>query len=231
MAQDIAAALAHVRAAHPSPAPILGGHSLGGGLAQYMLGAGMTEVAGLLLLVAAPRVNGVEVLKNWQKQDPDMQGRSWRGWFHPRTILQEVELVHAAFFCKECPREVVEEFEKTIPEFESTATGLSILGSFATVDGVWKGITGEQMPRGRRVLLVAAEKDVLVRPELVKAHAEDLMTGIAPDGEVELGMEEALIRTTVAKSGHHMMRDIYWEKAAEGILDWLEGRDVQTILE
>ena len=217
LAGDIAAATTHIHLLH-NRAPVLLGHSNGGGLAQIALDQGLTRVAGLILLAAAPNFGGTRVNQNWVGQDPWFIPRLlWHGG-HPRSALSSPALTHRVFFSPEFPRERVEAFGPLMCSTEAWRWPLfTVRRNYVDAKKVLLGCGGN-------VLVVGGERDVLF--DVAQTRQMGTEYGVARRelvGEKKLeddGSEEVPVRI-IAKSGHHVQNDLYWEDAAREIERWL----------
>lgn len=251
--RDVEAAIAHVAAAHPdAPAPVLGGHSLGGGLAQWLVSAGgstaaagsrPSPVSALVLLGSAPlRGGGREILGHWQaveaataKQDGGEPAPHWL--WGARCRLQTPAQVRAAFFSDATSDAAVDAWLRGCRSATGNArASAAILWPFGDAARVLAHLPGLLGPRrggsasARKVLCVAGSADRLVPPAMVldnyRAYqAADVIA--QADGNGGGGGDdtaEACSFLTVEGSGHHLMIDAHWEECADGIVQWLSGQ-------
>ncbi|KAH9891481.1 Alpha/Beta hydrolase protein [Xylariomycetidae sp. FL2044] len=235
-AADVRVALAHATAAHPNaPPPVLGGHSLGGGLVQYMVSSrlyrspghhkpvdGARDVSALILLAAAPLGGqGSGISKNWEHVEaPNGYKYPWS----PRCQLDTPEQVRAAFFSDDTADQVVDTWiGKCRTYTESARAGLSIFRPLGEARRVLDALTGLDSTQGqRKVLCVGATKDRLVTLDMVYGNAEVYEKAATNDAAQK---DEGACSTLVVEgAGHHLMMDEHWQKAAEGIVKWLDGR-------
>ncbi|KAK6080966.1 alpha beta hydrolase fold protein [Seiridium cupressi] len=224
-AEDVQAALAHIGDAHPgAPPPVLGGHSLGGGVVQYMLSHGLVggastsnRISGLILLGAAPLFGGgKEMMANWGKAIPS---DGYPVFFSERSLLHTPAHVRASFFSDETDEETVLKWmEQCKTMEESGRVGLSIFKSLGEADKVLNALDGLGTPdRSRRVFCIAGSEDKLVTPSLVLSNASGF-----EDAADDIGMDrEACMTTIIGGSGHHLMMDAHWEICAQAVLSWL----------
>jgi pimeloyl-ACP methyl ester carboxylesterase len=207
---DVATAIRHIEKKHNGQTPVLVGHSLGGGIVQYLLSTRDLRAPGLILLAAAPlKGGGKDIAYNWQQiEAPEGYEYPWSS----RARLNTIHQVKSVFFCPECPDEVVDEWlkESRAPE-ESARAGLSVVYEFGNPEKILDHLDGLKGSR-KKVLLVAGEKDLLVKPEMVKENA-DAYRSIDP---------EAVEEKVVTGSAHHIMWDLHWAQCADFILEWLE---------
>jgi len=253
MALDVTTGIRHVIDKHrnegrPDIVPIA--HSAGGALLQYILSEGLHSppdpkktdsqayvVGRIGLLGVIPCYGSVGVYWNWVKLDPFYPLRMFLFHFgHPRSPLSSTRLVKKAFFCDECPDEMVREFEtQEMAPYESMAWPLGTFGMFADPKKITRavGLTSysrrestEGLPA--RVLVVAGGKDVLVRPGVMAKlvgllrNAVRLVLGSTNNGDSQEGIADGVEFRVVQGSGHHLMGDIYWMECAEKILGFLE---------
>ncbi|KAK9791416.1 putative Alpha/Beta hydrolase protein [Seiridium cardinale] len=229
-AEDVQAALAHIGDAHPGvPPPVLGGHSLGGGVVQYMLSHGLVggastsnRISGLILLGAAPLFGGgKEMMANWGKAIPS---DGYPVFFSERSLLHTPAHVRASFFSDETDEETVLKWmEQCKTMEESGRVGLSIFKSLGEAEKVLNALEGlGNSEKSRRVFCIAGSEDKLVTPSLVLSNASGY-----EDAADDIGMDrEACMTTIIGGSGHHLMMDAHWEICAQAVLSWLGGEAV-----
>ncbi|KAH8897723.1 alpha/beta-hydrolase [Thozetella sp. PMI_491] len=240
-AADVKAALDYVTAAHPeSPPAVLGGHSLGGGLVQYMLSNGLvsspsadpaeeptegyqgikSQVSGLILLAAAPiSGDGQQIMENWQRVEAP---NGYPYFWSERCVLKTVEQVRAAFFSKDTDDATIRTWMAECKTAEESArAGLSILWSLGHADRVLPCLEGIKGSRGvrRKVLCVAGSVDKLVTPKMVEDNAVEYELATGDDNE-------ACLKLVVEGAAHHLMMDAHWESCAQGIVNWLNGDEL-----
>jgi pimeloyl-ACP methyl ester carboxylesterase len=156
---------------------------------------------------------------------------------HPRSPLSSTRLVKQAFFSDNCPDERVREFEtQEMSPYESLAWLLATFGMFADPEKIVRAVgltnsygSGSVEELGPRVLVVAGEKDALMKPVVMEKlvgllrGAVRLMFGsTGSDGDYKEGIGSGVEFRVVKGSGHQLMNDIYWEECAEKILEFLE---------
>ncbi|KAK8036186.1 hypothetical protein PG993_008800 [Apiospora rasikravindrae] len=212
------------------PPPVLVGHSLGGGVLQWMLSSGAigrhhqqaTEISGLILLGSMPLSgSGREVLSNWERAEAS------RGALHRPFILSERCLVRtrtqarAAFFSDETEDAVVDTWLRTCKtKHESAMAGMSVLWPFGEAGKVLGSLSGLG---ARKVLCVAGSVDRLVPPAMVLSNAYAYAAAVKDAREDSV---ETCRMWTVRGSGHHLMMDAHWQECADGILRWLSGKEL-----
>ncbi|KAK8062942.1 hypothetical protein PG997_015039 [Apiospora hydei] len=212
------------------PPPVLLGHSLGGGVLQWMLSSGAigrhhqqaSEISGLVLLGSLPLSgSGREVLSNWERAEAS------RGALHRPFILSERCLVRtrtqarAAFFSDETEDAVVDTWLRTCKtKHESAMAGMSVLWPFGEAGKVLGSLSG--LGGARKVLCVAGSVDKLVPPAMVLSNAYAYAAAVKEAGE-DL---ETCRMWTVRGSGHHLMMDAHWRECADGMLRWLGGEEL-----
>lgn len=242
--RDVEAALAHVAAAHPgAPAPVLGGHSLGGGLAQWLASASAPgrppPVSALVLLGAAPlRGGGREILAHWQAVEAPQGGAAHWLW-GARCQLQTAAQVRAAFFSDATPDAAVDAWLRECRSAQGNArASASILWPFgeagrvlAHLPGLGGGSGGGgaadplRPPAPKKVLCVAGSADRLVPPAMVLDNYRAYQAADAAAAAQAGGATgEACSFLLVQGSGHHLMMDAHWEECADGIVQWLGGQ-------
>ena len=213
-ADDVVCAIDYIKE-NDGQAPVLVGHSFGGGVLQYLLASRGIRVPGLVLLASAPLSGGgTEIMENWAAAEaPD--GYDWP-WSR-RYRLDTVAYAKSAFFSPDCPEDVVKQWLKeSHPPCESTTAESSVLWpfgmAFGTAEDVLKAIDG--LPgTGRKVLCIAGERDALVKKEMVDGNVKAYM---AADNS-----GEAIQEAVVSRSGHHLMLDVARDECAKVIIKWL----------
>ncbi|KAK8137016.1 hypothetical protein PG984_004956 [Apiospora sp. TS-2023a] len=203
------------------PPPVLVGHSLGGGVLQWMLSSGAigrhheqipTEISGLVLLGSMPLSgSGREVLSNWERAEASRGALRRPFVLSERCLVRTRTQARAAFFSDETEDAVVETWLRTCKtKHESALAGMSVLWPFG------------EAGYGRKVLCVAGSVDKLVPPAMVLANAYAYADAIKEAGE---GLETCRM-WTVQGSGHHLMMDAHWQECADGVLRWLGGEEL-----
>jgi pimeloyl-ACP methyl ester carboxylesterase len=225
-AADIVVALSHMAQLHPNVVPVLAGHSLGGGIVQYMVSTGIVgsasgakaNVAGLILLGAAPLKGSGQIMTNLQLVEaPNGYAYPWSD----RNVLHTPDQARALYFSPEAEEGVVARWmSECRTPVESARAGFSIFGTFGEPGKILNALDGVQtgdgsQKRTRKVLHLAAGQDRLVTPEMVLANAAAYAEGSANE-------DESLVKT-IDGSGHHLMMDAYHEGTAKTIADWLGG--------
>ncbi|KAF4971493.1 hypothetical protein FSARC_1721 [Fusarium sarcochroum] len=234
---DIIAAATFIVRRHPEAPPmVLVGHSFGGGHMQYLLayqgqnGPSLIKFGGLVLLASAPLSGGgKEITANWEKVEaPNGYKYPWS----PRSQLDTPDQVRAAFFQPETGDEVIEKWLKDCRTVkEGIRTGISVFWPFGEARYVLKnlvGLQGDSTP-SRKVLLVAASEDRLVKPAVVEENAKAYEVALAEASESGQGSDtnEVVMSCSIPGSAHHLMMDLAWKECAERIVDWVEGRVVR----
>jgi hypothetical protein len=138
--------------------------------------------------------------------------------------------VHDAFFTRETPVSVVKDLERLLSPYESMLWPLQALFRFVSGPDVISSIVGwRQGSRQARMLVLAAEKDVLCTPAISKDAAERYRGGwrkVVGNGvQSRNGGEDGVRFRVVHGLGHHLQNHVEWEKGAEEILEWVEGLD------
>ncbi|KAK0106284.1 hypothetical protein ONS96_003924 [Cadophora gregata f. sp. sojae] len=220
---------------------VLVGHSAGGGLTQFVLSEGLVRVGGYVCLAGFPGFGGWRCYWNWFKMDPWFVPRYYiRDLWHPRSPLSSTTLVHQAFFSPSYPMSGVRKFETLMPEYESMLWPLQMMTRFVDVGRVVRSIVGWGRGEGggKRMLVVAGEKDRLMDVELMREVAAEYRVAVrewwgalvgetkregeglvASDGP---GEEDGVGFEVVMGSGHHVQNDLYWEDCAQKILKFVE---------
>lgn len=235
-ASDIKMALEHIQKQHTlaGVAPIVAGHSLGGGYLQYLLGregkaqrqqadAASPLVSGLVLLGSAPLLGrGMQIMANWETIETD--GKGYKYPWSPRSQLDTAEQVRNAFFHDATEEEVIQRWMTTCrTKVEGLRSGLSVMWPFGEASDVLSSIRGRGDSASKRKLLcVTAELDKLITPAMV-AHNAEVYSKAALSGDEDSPSNIAVMQVTVPSNAHHMMMDKGWELCAAQIVDWIEG--------
>ncbi|RBR23399.1 uncharacterized protein FIESC28_03778 [Fusarium coffeatum] len=231
--EDIMAAAVSIKGRHPDAPPIvLVGHSFGGGHMQYLLAqrsqsnSSPVQFGGLVLLAAAPLSGGgKEIMANWERVEaPDGYKYPWS----PRSQLDTLDQVRAAFFQPETPEETVTRWLSDCKtESEGIRTGLSVFWSFGTANDVLKSLVGieGQSAQSRKVLLISGSNDRLVTASMVEENAKAYHVAASElSGKSETGNSSGIVTTiSVPGSAHHLMMDIAWKDCALRIVNWIDG--------
>lgn len=227
-AADAQVALAHIAAQHPgTPPPVMGGHSLGGGVVQYMASTGLVHrsnpdasgrVSGLVLLSSAPLRNAGDIMHNWERTEaPNGYDYPWS----ERNVLHTTDQVRKVFFSGEAKEEVVARWIKECKTpVESARAGLSILWGYGEAGKVLDALEGVGEPeRRRKVLCLVGRVDKLIPPYIMLSNAEAYEDAAGEEGE-------ACRKVIIEGAAHHLMMDARWEECADVIVNWLVGNDI-----
>ncbi|KAH7635831.1 Alpha/Beta hydrolase protein [Sordaria sp. MPI-SDFR-AT-0083] len=221
---------------------ILVGHSSGGGLAQYILSAGLLDglgvkIKGLVLMGAVPGFGSLPVYLNWFRLDPLFTLRMILHGWHPNSPLSHPSLSFLWPLGMGWRFVDPEKVLLQISDWDETR---------ARVSGEGKGKEGQ---RGQqRVLVIAGEKDKIMTPDIMQKLAEwyraaygVLVVGKKIDGvvrdteedeaaedieEMEEGrrdMEDGgmgVRYAIVPGAGHHCQNDVGWEVGAGKVLEF-----------
>ncbi|KAL0577471.1 hypothetical protein V5O48_004541 [Marasmius crinis-equi] len=193
LAQDILSAIKHIKAIHPtSPAPVLIGHSAGGGQSQFTVETSPPNTfSGLILLTPFPCTGGLPVYFSWLSFDWLFFPRFfWQG-ADSMSPLSSPALVKRAFFSDAYKDEDVEEFFKQMNSEESAGWPGSMMGKFADSEAIKANVSG-------KVHIISASHDRLMAPPIMNKLVE--LYGCSRD--------------IVQDSGHHIMFDYKWKEAA-----------------
>ncbi|KAI9353886.1 Alpha/Beta hydrolase protein [Obelidium mucronatum] len=194
-------AVKHISNLHNGQAPILCGHSAGGGLAQIYLNSSTlspSTVHALVLLAAFPATNGFEIMKNWIRFDPWLPFR----FTSIRPPLATIELAHRAFLSDAFDIRSAEgsQFWQELEYVESFGWPLSLIsGQFADPKTVAEKVSG-------RVAVFGGRVDRLMTNSIVEHTAK--LYGLEP--------------IFVENCAHDLMLDVGWEKGAHQLLKVLE---------
>ncbi|KAK7033571.1 hypothetical protein VNI00_012795 [Paramarasmius palmivorus] len=198
--KDIEALLAHIASSYPeSPAPVLIGHSAGGGLSQYAVSTLKPNTfSGLILLAPYPNTGGAPVYLEWIKFDPFFFPRFlWHGCDN-MSPLSSPALVKRAFFSDGYDEEELKEFFNQMNSEESPGWPKTMTNKFTEHVTVKANVEG-------KVHIISATHDRLMTPPIMKKL-------------VELYGSTSNI---VEGSGHHMMFDKQWKVAAQYVQEKL----------
>jgi pimeloyl-ACP methyl ester carboxylesterase len=242
---DVIAANDFISSERPEMALILVGHSMGGGVLQRALGVWTAvaplrrKPAGLVLLASAPLSGGgMEVARRWQAAEAALAeaqaqdrppvhagSQGWLHWFcsfftfNVNTGVHTPAQVRNKFFSAETPEGTVTSWLRhSKGRLESIRVSIGHFWPFADAAAVLDAIDGELRPRGRKMLCVSGERDVLIAKE---ASVETFDSYHA----VCQGQEEVL-RTELAGSAHHIMLDIAHERCADIVSRWIQEEDI-----
>lgn len=239
---DVMAAINYLASRHPGFAPILVGHSMGGGILQRALSvwetkAAQQEAAGGLVLVASAPLSGggLDVARNWQAAEASLaqsrpeplaqvnRPQEWLPWLcsfftiNLNTGLETPAQVRNKFFSSEATDDTVCGWIRdSKSRLESIRMSIESFWPLADPVAVLAAIGHDRPPMGRKVLCISAEKDVLVTKQVsLKNYDAYRAAGKA---------EEDVMRVQLPGSAHHIMLDIDHERCAEVIVDWLQGK-------
>ncbi|KAM0242844.1 hypothetical protein ACHAP5_007178 [Fusarium lateritium] len=193
---------------HPEAPPmVLIGHSFGGGHMQYLLAhtdqnnSPTVKFGGLVLLAAAPL------------------------WRCPRSQLDTLDQVRAAFFQPETEEEVIQIWlSECKTANEGIRTGLSVFWPFGQAADVLKNLVGLNGAT-RKILLVSGVEDRLVMPAAVEDNRKAYEAALEGASAVE--DDEVVKSVSIPGSAHHLMMDLAWEDCASRIVAWIEGRTLR----
>ncbi|KAF1965283.1 alpha/beta-hydrolase [Bimuria novae-zelandiae CBS 107.79] len=251
MAEDLAAGVRYVEAAESArrgasstTRVVLVAHSAGGALSQYALSRKMIQVQGFCMLAAVPGFGSWSCYKHWALTAPIHF--PYRG-FHPRYVLATVPQIHEAFFTAETPIAHVQRFASLLSAYESMLWPVQALFAFVTGPDVLSSITGWGRPSratessqkedassepSERLLVLAAEKDVLCTPSVLEDAAQRYSLAyknMVSSGEIkgvvstQREIRDNGVRFRVVKGlAHHLQNHEEWEKGADEVRRWLE---------
>lgn len=113
--------------------------------------------------------------------------------------------------------DVVRRTERAMSEFESMSWPMMMQWKFVDPVKVIRGISGDGLKDGRKMLIVAADEDKLMGVK-IEADLAAWYRAAVP----ELG-EEVVKEAVVGGAGHHFLLDTNWKDGAEKVLNWLQG--------
>ena len=137
-AEDIIAAVRYIIALNPTtPAPVLIGHSAGGGLSQYTVANSPPNTfSGVILLAPFPSTGGSPVYRAWLGFDWMAMPRFfWQGGDN-MSPLSSPALVKRAFFSDAYKDEDVQRFFEQMNSEESVGWPATMMGKFADSEEV-----------------------------------------------------------------------------------------------
>jgi pimeloyl-ACP methyl ester carboxylesterase len=177
------------------PAPVLIGHSLGGGIIERAIDQRVIGVPAAVLLAPFPRGDGWKLATNAAVKTFGFSRMARVMFSHNTSLMYETaELARSAFFAADTPEELARAYwERLQPE--SWLSG--DMGRFAES----APLPNPDIP----LLFVSGSEDKVFPPEAIKRTAE------AYGGDF----------VEVEGVAHEMMLDMRWERAAEAILGWL----------
>lgn len=216
-------------------APIIVGHSSGGGLSQVLLSKGV-KASGLCLIGAITSYGSYDLYWNWMKNDPWFFVRSFLHGQHPNSPLHNDKLVHQAFFGHKFPMSRTGEFRSHMPAFEAMAWPMGMTGSFWSW---WKGEPKwldckdivrniDQDGSGDKVCVIVGKEDMMYRPWMWEKQCELYREALErkteksekKDGVVLEQSQDGVRLLSVEDSGHHVQNDVYHDEAAEAFMRW-----------
>lgn len=117
-------------------------------------------------------------------------------------------------------------------EYESLLWPSQMMFRFTDVSRVLSNILGWDRSRklegekeggvGQRMLVIAGEGDMIVKPYLMSRTADEYREArrtMIKDADVST---EAGIKFEIVRGGHHVQNDVYWEECAQRIFLFLE---------
>lgn len=241
---DVGAAIDYLAREHPGLAPILVGHSMGGGVLQRTLSvwsakAVQRESAGGLVLVASAPLSGggLDVARSWQAAEaalaqsrPEPPARAerpqeWLPWLRSfftinlNTGLETPAQVRNKFFSPDAAEDAVCGWIRdSKSRLESIRVSIETFWPLADPVAVLAAIGHDRPPIGRKVLCISAGKDVLI-PSQVSLKNYDAYRAACK-------AEEDVMHAELPGSAHHIMLDIAHERCAETIVNWLQGKTI-----
>ncbi|KAF2703665.1 alpha/beta-hydrolase [Pleomassaria siparia CBS 279.74] len=226
---------------------VLIAHSEGGALGQDVLSRGLVHVKAFCMCATAPGFGFLSIYKFWSLSA--LIHFSYR-LFHPRYMLANTAQVRSAFFTPSTPKPVVQALERLLSPYESMLWLMQTLFCVVIGGDVLSSITGwgsrKAIPASKtrgskgipgRLLVLAAERDVLCRPDILLGVAQRYcaaFSDLVREGKIE-GVSEVDLRAekeqgvvwdgvgfqVVKGLGHHLQNHEDWEAGADVIWRWL----------
>ncbi|EAA27619.2 alpha/beta-hydrolase [Neurospora crassa] len=167
---------------------VLIGHSSGGGLAQYILSAGLlgglgVKIKGLVLMGAVPGFGSIPIYLTWFRLDPLFALRLLLHLGHPNSPLSHPSLVRLIFFSSNdlLPDSYLSRFMSFMSRYESLLWPLGMARSFADPKKVLLRISGweetttkQEQKQGQeeRVLVIAGQRDKIMTQPIMQRLAD-----------------------------------------------------------
>jgi pimeloyl-ACP methyl ester carboxylesterase len=249
MAEDLTAGVKYVEALEatrrgaPGTKVVLIAHSAGGALSQYALSRKMFKVQGFCMFAAVPGFGSWGCYRFWASTAPIHF--TYRG-YHSRYLLATVQQVQDAFFTAETPTRHIQSFAKLLSPYESMLWPMQALNAFVSGPDVLSSITGWAHRKSvlsgslsdkstsestQRLFILAAEKDVLCTPAILKDAAQRYRWAfkeMASNSDLEGAKqghdnESNGVRFRVVSGvAHHIQNHEEWERGADEVRMWLE---------
>jgi pimeloyl-ACP methyl ester carboxylesterase len=96
------------------------------------------------------------------------------------------------------------------------------------LSNIFSSVSGVQLSPKPKVLVVAGEKDTLMGVALMRRMAERYASAAGTTLQLDSKKSDSTDDTSVVslhvtpKSGHNLMKDLYWEDSAERIVKFLD---------
>ena len=176
-------------------APILVGHSSGGGLSQSLLAGTSSnprlraKASGLCLVGAIPSFGSYDMYFNWWKHDPWFPLRSMLHLQHPNSPLSTDQLVHSAFFGHKFPMSQTGAFKQWMPAFESMGWPTGMVGNsfwgwctgkpntWLSCDDIASNIQNIGNSRDK-VCIIIGKEDMMYRPWMWERQSKEYQTAL-----------------------------------------------------
>ncbi|KAF1950780.1 alpha/beta-hydrolase [Byssothecium circinans] len=223
---------------------VLIAHSAGGALSQYALSRGLVKVQGFCMFAAVPGFGSFSCYSFWALKVPIHFPYRF---FHSKYLMITTSQVKDAFFTASTPNSVVEDLERLLSPYESMLWPVQALFRFVTGPDVLSSITGWSVRRksgegresqsrssnvSQRMLVLAADKDVLCKPVVLEDAAKryrDAFREMVKAKKVDGVSEDDLMRDdgavgfkVVEGLAHHLQNHVEWERGAAALLGWVE---------
>jgi pimeloyl-ACP methyl ester carboxylesterase len=221
LASDLAIAVEHITKLE-GRAPIVLGHSSGGGLIQYALANRLfnQKIPGFVLLDAVPNFGNMAIYSNWARHDPWFILRMLLHCNHVASPLSSKQLVRGAFFGSDFARRdnsegmaMTQDFMNIMAPYESLMWPLQMMKGFwawltggkekwldtkEVLHGVDLTNTNHTSVHADRVCIIVGDEDVLMDTPGQKRMA----------GEYRQGIQQLIQEKKFDQDIHELMRPV-----------------------
>ena len=203
------------------------------------------DIGGLILLCGGPLYGGGwQIAKNWiaagkgipsvadkRPSSHSKQTHGWKMWYRLFSQLPQLKSgldtsaeIRARFFSREASDETIDWWmRKSRSRIESIRVAIEMLFPIGNANRTLDALTG--VCNGRELLCVAANRDRLVPPSMVRRNVAAYQA-VPQDGG---GVEERVMFFELKNSAHHVMLDIQRDTCGLMIVDWIRGKDLYDI--